>query len=166
MKKLLFVTILLSSIVGFKSDEKIKLPINSQTGKIEYASEIQYTGISKDKIYDKIIKWAYLNYSEKEIREKSQDNGIISLVGRTTYLYRGDEKQLGYKLVFLINDNHCKIVITNLNIKHKNLEILYDDYNNGGNGGAATRKLTKVFESINSSLTGLISKINKEFSGL
>ena len=159
MKKLLFIIALLISIMGFKSEDKIQLPINEKTEKIEYVTVLNFENLKKNEIYDKFIKWAYSNYSDKEIREHNKDDGIISLVGRTTYLYRGNELQLGFKLVFLVNDTYCKVVITNFNMKHKNLELFYNDYKDGPSRGPGFIKLHATFESIDSSVLKLISTI-------
>lgn len=164
MKKILFIIISFCTIVGCQTYEKIELPTN-ETFKVEFSKEIKYSGTNREAVYDNLIKWVYLKYSVKEIKQQSKTDGIISLLGRNEYLYRDQKKLVGYKLVLMLDEKGCKVVITNINImKGKNIEFFYDDYNKKSVHNGSVKKLTEAFQSISDSLNDLLNEIEREIN--
>ena len=151
---LLIITVLF--LYGCQTVERVTLPVNSDN-KVEYYRQLNYGSLKREQIYDKIIQWIVIKYQDKDIKQRSRTDGTISILGRGNYQYKGNSKIVGYKLVFLIDDETCKIIITDINIRSgKNIELFYDDYNN--DGGRNT-KLSKAFSYINDAMNDALKQI-------
>lgn len=159
MKKLIFIGLL--TMFGCKTAERITFPLNSEN-KVEYTRQINFGSLKKEEIYDKIIKWVAVKYQEKEIKQQNKADGIISVLARTKYLYKGKEMTMGYKLIFLIENEMCNAVITNINIRNgRALEFYYADYSKDPEKKTERNNvgLSNTFASIDDVLSNVLNNI-------
>lgn len=158
----LVVVLFLSSFSFNKTGyEKPTLPTNPITHKVEWTFSISSPGLKREQIYDNTLQWAAAKYTDKQIRSKDRTSGVLSIGMSQEYLYRGNPSQMNFLTSFLINDDSCKVVITNLSIRHKAIEEIYTDYSKQKRPSA---KLIRVIFSIGDSMDKFINQIKQELN--
>ncbi len=154
MKKLYYVLaiVLLASCATVN---KMTLPFLS--GKIGWEVEVPIS--NKSLTYQKIIQYVSLKYIPRKIRTQDKDNGIITVVDNSDYLYKGKKRNMNYTLYFIIKENTCFIRVSDIFIRHHDLELLYTQYQEKRK---EIKKLSEAFESIKEQSKIILDTMQKE----
>ena len=87
MRHIFLLAFMAISTIGFAQKNKVKIPempINEETGLIEYADNDAVNGASASDLYDRAYNWGkgyYKNYAEK-LRVQDKENGRMEIFGR------------------------------------------------------------------------------------
>lgn len=99
------------------------LPMNKDKGQIEYRGRIKMNDITKDEVYNKVLRWGVTKaLSDREIL-KDREAGILKFQVKVNYKYKDILKPAYFSVALVANNGFFEYTIDAFLMNNKAMEI-------------------------------------------